>query len=283
MPEKITLCCATQNHLHKVEHLVHRTIDYVDAAVFVDGYSVDGTKEFLEMYSPKIKVVQRKWDDSFARQYNRFVQEIQEGWMLILDDDEIPSEEMLKSLRDIVRDADGGRIYDCVEFKCHPIEIDKSNVIVNDNGPVNYYRQLLHRYAPGMKYVIDLHQNLVGHKYRRFKRVDYTYYHIKTDEDGYRNACRNWWIDGVWLTGASSGYRPPEWYELRDVVKKAYPNVEVFGDFNAVMVAGNMNQEVKDYLYKIKDIPDEQPSRLFNELRSYWKYYFDKLHPEEKV
>jgi hypothetical protein len=282
MQEKITLCCATQNHINKVKQLATKTLDYVDEMVFVDGFSVDGTKDWLESLSPKIKVVQRKWDDSFARQYNRFVQEITEGWLLILDDDEIPSEGMLKSLRDIVDKSDGGRIYDCIEFKCHPIEIDKDGKIVNDNGPVNYYRQILHRYNPGMRYIIDLHQNLVGHKYRRFQRFEHTYYHIKTDEDGYRNACRNWWIDGVWLTGSSSGFRPPEWQELRDVVQKAYPEVSVFSDFNTIMVAGNMKEDVIDHLYKIRNIPDEQPDRLFNELRSYWKYYFDKLHPEEK-
>jgi hypothetical protein len=48
------------------------------------------------------------------------------------------------------------------------------------------------------------------------------------------------------------------------------------------MVKGNMDQKVKDYLISVKDIPDEPPERLLNELRAYWKYYFEKLHPEEK-
>jgi hypothetical protein len=282
MSEIITLCCVTQNRINKVKNLVQKTIDYVDAMVFVDAFSVDGTKEWLESYSPKIKVVQRKWDDSFARQYDRFVKEIKGGWLLILDDDELASEGMLKALRDIIAQSDGGRIYDIVEFRCHPMEIDKNGVIVSDPGPVHYYRTLLHRYHPGMRYVIDLHQNLIGHRYRRFSRREELYYHIKTDEDGYRNACRNWWIDGVWLDGASSGFRPPEWQEFKSLVQSVYPEVEVFNDFNTIMVKGNMDQRIKDYLYKIKDIPDEKPNRLFNELRSFWKYYFNILHPEEK-
>ena len=282
MQEKITLCCATQDHLDKVKELVTRTIDYVDAMVFVDGFSFDGTKEWLESFSPKITVVQRKWDDSFARQYNRFIQEITGGWLLILDDDEIPMEETLKALRKLVDDSLGGRMYDIVEFRCTPIEIDNAGKIISNNGPVNYYRQILHRYNPGMKYTIDLHQHLIGHRFNMNKRTEYGYYHIKSDRDSYRNACRNWWIDGVWLTGSTSGYRPPEWQELKDVVLRAYPEVKVFGDFNSIMVAGNMKEEVKDHLYKIRNIQDEQPNRLFNELRAYWKYYFEKLHPEEK-
>lgn len=282
MQEKITLCCVTQNNIKKVKELVPRVINYVDEAVFVDGYSVDGTKEWLESYSPKIKVVQRRWDDSFSKQYNKFVEEIRDGWMLILDDDEIPSEAMLKVLRGLVNDSIGGRNYDFIEFKCTPIEIDRDGKILSNNGPVNYYRMLLHRYNPGMKYVIDLHQNLIGHRYSIPLRREETYYHIKSDEDSFKNACRNWWIDGVWLTGSMHGYRPPEWQELRDVVLKAYPDVAVFGDFNSLMVAGNIKEEVKDYLYRIKDIQDEQPNRMFNELRAYWRYYFEKLHPEEK-
>ena len=217
----------------------------------------DGTKEWLETQGPKVKVVQRQWDDSFARQYNRFVQEISEGWLLILDDDEVPSADMLKIMREVVADLIiGGRKYDMIEFKSHPIEIDKDNKIVNNNGPVNYYRFLLHRYNPGMKYVIDLHQNLVGHKYRSPLRREETYYHIKTAEDGYRNSSRNWWIAGVWLPNDTIGYKPPEWHEFNTLVKSVYPHINVFSDFNAILVKGNMDERIKDYLYKIKDIPD---------------------------
>jgi glycosyltransferase involved in cell wall biosynthesis len=282
MSEKLTLCCPTQNRIGNMKRLIPKIIDYFDEVIVVDAFSIDGTKEWLESYSPKIKVVQRQWDDSFARQYNRFIQEVKEGWFVVCDDDELPSEDMLKSLRKIIEDSNEGKRYDIVEFKCNPIEIDNRGVIVNDNGPVDYYRTLLHRYNPGMKYVIDLHQNLIGHKYKRFCRRNETYYHIKSDEDSYRNACRNWWIDGIWLSGSSSGIRPKEWYELRDTVQKAYPKVKVFSDFNAIMVKGNMDKGVKDYLTRVKDIPDEPPERLMNELRAYWKYYFEKLHPEER-
>ena len=39
MGEKITLCCATQNHLSKVKFLLSRTLAHVDEAVFVDGFT----------------------------------------------------------------------------------------------------------------------------------------------------------------------------------------------------------------------------------------------------
>ena len=200
------------------------------------------------------------------------------------DDDEIPSEDLLKAMKDIIKNSDNGRIYSSVEFKCHGMEIDKDGKILMDPGPCEYYRLIFYLYQPGMKYMIDLHQSLVGYKNGRSIRRQETYYHLKTNEDMYRNACRNWWIAGVWLPNATEGIRVPEWHELKSIVLKAYPDVRVFGDFNAIMVKGNMDQTVKDYLIKTKDIQDdEQSGRLLNELRAYYKYYLEMLHPEEAI
>jgi len=282
MSDRVTFVCVTQDRIDNLKRNIPKVVNYVDRIVIVDGFSVDGSKEWLENYSPKIFVTQRRWDDSFANQYNEYLKYIEEGWVLICDDDEIPSEQLLKSLRDIVKNSNEGKVYSCVEFTCHPLEVDNNGIIIRDTGPCTYYRQIFYLYQPGMRYMVHLHQALVGYKNNRMIRRPETYYHIKSDRDEYRNACRNWWIAGIWLTGTTEGFKPPEWYELRDLVLGIYPDVKVFGDFNAIMVKGNMDQRIKGYLYKTKDIPDEPPSRLLNELRAFWKYYFEKLHPEEK-
>jgi glycosyltransferase involved in cell wall biosynthesis len=283
MSDKITFVCVTQNRIEYMKRNIPKVIDYVDRIVIVDGFSVDGTKEWLESYSPKIFVTQRRWDDSFANQYNEYLKHIGEGWVLLCDDDELPSEALLKSLKDIIKNSNEGKVYSSVEFKCHGMEIDKDGKVLLDPGPCEYYRLIFYLYQTNMKYLIDLHQSLVGYKNGRSIRRQETYYHLKTNEDMYRNACRNWWIAGVWLPNATEGVKVAEWHELRDLVLKVYPDVKVFGDFNAVMVKGNMDKSVKDYLLKIKDIPDDEKSgRLLNELRSYYKYYFDILHPEER-
>lgn len=283
MSEKITYVCVTQNRIENIKRNIPKVIDYVDRIVIVDGFSVDGTKEWLESYSPKILVTQRRWDDSFANQYNEYLKHIDEGWVLLCDDDELPSEELLKSLKQIVHDSNNGKVYSTVEFRCHAMEIDKQGNIVTDPGPCDYYRLIFYLYQPGMKYMIDLHQCLLGYKNGRSIRRQETYYHLKSNEDMYRNSCRNWWIAGVWLANATEGLKVPEWYELRDIVKSVYPDVVVFSDFNAIMVKGNMKQVVKDYIIKIKSIEDEpNKGRVLNELRAYYKYYFEILHPEEK-
>ena len=283
MSEKITYVCMTQNRLKNVQRNMKRVIDYVDAAVIVDGFSVDGTKDWLEAFSPKIKVVQRKWDDSFANQYNRYLQEISEGWIFICDDDELPSVELLKSLRTVVAESKNGTMYDIVEYKVHDIQIDNNDKIINDPGPKEYFRQLLHRYNPGMHYAIHLHQNLRGHKIRKALRRQEEYYHIKSIEDEVRNSCRNWWIAGVWNDDINEGVQPPEWHELRRLFLSAYPDIAIFSDVNSVMVKGNLDQSIKDYLLNVvPKLVDQPPARKFWELKQFTRYYFDILHPEEK-
>lgn len=282
MSERITYVCVTQNRIKNIQRNIPKVINYVDRVVIVDGFSVDGTKEWLESYSPKIFVTQRQWDDSFANQYNEYLKYIEEGWVLLCDDDEIPSEDLLKSMREIIKNSDGGRIYSSVEFRCHAMEIDSAGKIILDPGPCEYYRLIFYLYQPGMRYMVDLHQSLVGYKNSRMIRRKETYYHLKSDEDSYRNACRNWWIAGSWISGATDGIRHPEWHDLKNVVTKAYPHVKVFNDINALMIKGNIDQSVKDCFMKFRDIKDEPPDRLFGELRSYYIYYFKKLHPEEE-
>ena len=81
--ERITYAGITQNRLPLIKRNIPKVIDYVDNIVIVDAFSTDGTKEWLENYSPKITVSQRVWDDSFARQYSEFLKYIKDGWFLV--------------------------------------------------------------------------------------------------------------------------------------------------------------------------------------------------------
>ncbi len=283
MEEYVTLACITQNRIKNMQRLIPKVIDWVDKVVVVDSFSVDGTKEWLENYSPKIIVTQRQWDDSFANQYNEYLKHIDQGWILICDDDEIPSQALLKTLKPMIRKSMRGERFSIVEYRSQAMRVE-NDIIVEDTGPNPYWRQIFFKWMPKMRYVIDLHQALMGTKSLKYTRRDEVYYHLKSNEDLYRNACRNWWIAGIWLMDAKSGIFSEEWHEFKRVVLDAYPDVKVFGDFNAYMVKGNINQKVKDYIIKVKDLPDEiDKDRNMNELRAYYKYYFDVLHPEEMV
>jgi len=283
MDNYITVACATVPRLNNLKRNLPKVLPYVDKVVIICGMDIPEVNQYLESLGPKVEHYIHPWEDSFSRQYNHFFEHIDKGWVLVMDDDELPSEEMLKSLRPIIEESNDGNNFSLIQFQCNPIEVDCNNTILSDNGPAEYWREIFFKYNPGMRYAVDLHQCVVGYYNHKVKRRKEVYYHIKSDEDMHRNACRNWWIAGVWLSGARDGIRVPEWYEFKELVSSIYPEVKVFNDFNNVLVNGNMDGRIKDYLYKIKDIPDEpEKNRLLNELRSFWKYYFNVLHPNEK-
>lgn len=93
--DTITYVCVTQNRVENLKRNFHHILPYVDRAVIIDGGSVDGTEAYCKS-QPKIEWYHRKWDDSFANQYNEYLKHITDGWVLICDDDELPSKEMLE-------------------------------------------------------------------------------------------------------------------------------------------------------------------------------------------
>lgn len=281
--DSITYVTVTQDRLANNKRNFPVVLPYVDRAVVVDGFSKDGTYEYLTSLGPKVQVFQREWDDSFANQYNVYLQHIKGGWVLLCDDDELPSEEMLKALEEIVKASEGGTKFGVVGFRSNDIsyvEGDWENRV--DNGPCEYYRQILFKWHPDMKYTIDLHQALQGMR-GPVVQVQHHYYHIKSTRDEYRNACRNFWIEGPWPEGArTQGLRGPEWEELHNVVLKHHPEVKVFSDMNALMVTGDINPEVEKFIADHRDYKKGEPDDVYNELRAYYRYYFEILHPEKQ-
>jgi len=292
MKEKITYAGITQNRIGNIKRNIPKVIDCVDRIVIVDGFSTDGTKEWLDNYgSPKITVVQHEWDDNFSHQHNEYLRQITDGWVLVCDDDELPSRALLESLPQVIEESNDGNIYCVAEFRSHGMEIDEAGNILNDGGPNNFWKEIFFKYNTGMEYTVNLHQSLGGHykhekkhkKPEMLKRRNEVYYHLKTNKQMYRGACRNWWVAGIWPGGEiKEGIRCPEWYEMKMAVAQVYPEVKVYRDFDKIMVKGNMDKRIKDFFYKYKDISDEpSKNRFMNELRAYWKYYFQILHPNE--
>ncbi len=271
--EKITYVCITQNRLENLKRNFPVILPHVDRAVIIDGGSVDGTEEYCKSL-PKVEWHYRKWDDSFANQYNEYLKYIDEGWVLLCDDDELPSSDLLKSLRKIVADSEQGNRFCCVEFRSWAINPDDE---VPKDHPDDYWRKLFFRYHPKMRYTVDLHQCLVGYQNNNQARSDFIYYHLKTTRDVARNACRNYFIAGIWLPNASDGLRGPEWDELRAVVKSCYPEIETFSELDTLFIQGNLHEDLKAWMIKYKDFG----SSLYHELHHFFEYYCELRHPEE--
>lgn len=280
--DSITYVVVTQDRLENNKRNFPVILPYVDRAVVVDGFSKDGTLEYLKSLGSKVQVVQNKWEDSFAKQYNQYLKHIKGGWVLLCDDDELPSDGLLRSLRELVKQSEKGSKFSTVEFRANDIsyQVGKWDQRV-DNGPCEYYRQIFFKWYPDMRYEIDLHQALIGLR-GPVARCTEHYYHIKSTRDEYRNACRNFFIEGPWPSGArTQGLRCEKWQELRDVVKGQHPEVEVYADLNSLLVSGQISQVVEQFIKDHKDYKRGAPDDVYNELRAYYRYYFEILHPEK--
>jgi glycosyltransferase involved in cell wall biosynthesis len=288
--EKITLACVTKPHLDRLKNLIPRSLPYVDRVVIVLGERDKETESYLLSLGPKVEVYFYKWHDNFAASWNAYLSKITQGWVLLVDDDEIPSDLLLKSLDRYVEASNYGNHYCCVEFQCNPVSEGQ------DMGPVNYWRQILFRRVPGMQYQggtkTGCHQYLVGYQNNKFIRSDSVYYHIKSLKDEYRNASRNYFIYGIWLHGAQDGIQREEWFELKDTIDRCYPEVETFPDLDRKLIAGNVHQALKDWMIKwYNNLQEGSAYFSDNPLNEYWHYnearalivyYFKYLHPEEK-
>ena len=271
--EKITFVCVTQNRVGNLKRNFPRILPYVDKAVIIDGGSVDGTEEYCKSFD-NVEWYHRKWDDSFANQYNEYLKHVNEGWVLIFDDDEFPSEELMRELPQIVESSQKGDKFSCVEFRSWSINPEDNPP---KDHPDDYWRKMFFRYQSGMHYSVDLHQCLVGYQNGKHARSNLTYQHIKTPRDVARNACRNYFIAGIWLPNASDGLRGEEWKKLHDIIKKHYPLVTTFSDLNTIFVGGGVKAELQDWLIEHKDFG----SNLYHEVHHFFEYYFEILNPHE--
>jgi glycosyltransferase involved in cell wall biosynthesis len=277
--EKLTFATVTKPHLDRLQVLVPKVLPFVDRAVIVVGERNQEVEQYLKSLGPKVELFYYKWHDNFAASWNAYLQQIVDGWVMILDDDEVPSDSMLESLDGYINGSARGEKYCAIGFRCNPISEGQ------DMGPCNYYRQVFFRRAPGMKYVSadkesGCHQCLVGYPNNRIihSRDHEVYYHIKPLIDEYRNASRNYWTYSIWVSDTNI-YRSEEWKELKGLVAKYHPEVQTFPDFDRVMTDGRLDEKIKEWMVFWYNERREHPH--MNEMRALPIYYFIYLHPEE--
>jgi hypothetical protein len=252
--DSITYVTITQDRLSNNRRNFPVILPHVDRAVVIDGFSKDGTYEYLKSLGPKVKIAQNAWADSFAAQYNQYLKHIKGGWVLLCDDDEVPSEGMLRVLREIVKQSEGGRKFGVAEFRSNDISYEEGKWEQRvDNGPCEYYRQIFFKWYPDMHYSVDLHQALQGMRGPVIRCQEH-YYHIKSTKDEYRNACRNYFIAGEWPSGPrTDGIRTAEWHELKELLAKHHPDTNLFSQLNALMITGELHPDLEDWIRRNKE------------------------------
>lgn len=279
----LTYVCVSTPNLSKLKRHLELILPYVDRSVIVIGQREKEAESFLQGIE-NLVVVYRPWDDSFRAQYQAGLDAIHGGWMLWLDDDEVPSQEMLENLRGLVLGSYHSSKYDTVAFRC----CDVWEGVIGEPG--GYYRELLTAWSPNLRYEVDLHQSLQGK--RVGIRSPYVYYHHKNQEGSLRGSCRNFFTSGAWADGEESfpywyrltgqdprlepgrplcpnpsgipfplreGFRIDAWYEMKDVLKKAHPEVKTFRDLDLLIKNGTICREFRNWAEKHNEKNDPRP------------------------
>ncbi len=191
----LTYVCVSKPNLAKLKSQLRLVAPYVDHSVIVLGQRDDATENFLKEMD-RLTVVYRPWDDSFRAQYQVGLDQIYKGWMLWLDDDEVPGLNMLDNLRAVIEASLGASRFDTVGFRCCEVWDGKMG------DPGGYYRELLTAWNPTLRFEVDLHQAMLGK--RSGVSSDLVYYHHKSKEGSLRGACRNFFTAGAWADGSES-------------------------------------------------------------------------------
>lgn len=279
----ITYVCVSTPNLAKLKKNFDLILPYVDKVVIVTGCRDEEAEEYLAQFD-QVTTAYRPWSDSFRDQYQVGLDTIEGGWMLWLDDDEVPSEEMLKSLREIVKQSNNGSRFDTVSFRCCDVWDG------HQGEPSDYYRELFTAWSPRLRFQINLHQAMVGkQKGVRSKEI---YYHHKTQEGSMRGSCRNFFAAGVWadaqesfeywhkLTGEDprvnrgtplvpqpqgqayplqDGFRIDSWHEMKDIVARNHPEVQYFHQLVPLIHSGEVCQEFVEWAERHNEKNDTRP------------------------
>jgi glycosyltransferase involved in cell wall biosynthesis len=269
---KITFCMTSFNRKEESIINIRRIAPHVDRTIIIDGGSWDGSIEWFNSQECKdlnVECYVHPWIDNPPEQRNKYLDLITDGWVLVLDCDELLEIPALYKLKYIAQEAEN-KGCDGVAFLAHDIQIELEGGIYDSLS--NYYNRMFFKASPGMKYIGHTHVALYRpHAKDRCLKTNYQYYHIKPWADVFFRACRNYWTT---CAVADNRNDDPGWIEFKKMTKDA--GFQYFYQFAEYMKKGNIDPVFKDWFIRHKD--DENP-----EARSWFVSYFMFLNPQENV
>ena len=269
---KVTLCMVSFNRLEESKIWVRRHCSHVDRTIVIDGGSTDGSIEFFnskECQDLGVECYVHPWVDNPPEQRNRYLDLVKDGWVLVLDCDELLDTSAIYRVRYIAKEAED-KGCDGVAFLAHDIQTDLDGGIYDNLS--NYYNRIFFKSCPGMKYIGHTHVALCRPGMRdRCMKTESQYFHIKPWADQFIRACRNYWTT---CAVANNRNDDPEWIRFKKLTSDA--GFTYFYQFLEYMRNGKISDVFKDWFIMHKD--DDH-----SEARSWFISYFHFLHPEENL
>jgi len=273
---RITYCMMTFNRLYEVAMCIERVQPYVDRVVIVDGGSNDDTILTLRNWKG-VELYIHPWKDNFSEQRTNYLKHAGEenggtDWIIVSDPDELFFKETCEKFRELA-DKYSKTKYNMLAFESNSVTMLGKTII--NSGNDNYWKGLMFKYQPGMRYVGNPHETLIVKDGPFITNTPFGYYHIKQSGMCWIRGARNAFIGGG---GPNLGDKHPLWRPFLQIVKEE-TGITKWNDFDKYMIAGNISPRIKEQLIKFKDENGYDGSSEWREL---YKTYFRIYHPEEE-
>ncbi len=274
--QKITYCLLTLNRLDELKTAIRRVAPFVDRTIIIDGFSTDGTKEWLDSSECEYLDVEYKQVEQHLYQYgnhnpdkrNPYIKMAgYDGWLLVTDTDECLKLDTCKNLRALITKAESEG-YDGIKFQPHDIWTMQDGSIRNIEHR-DFWNPMLWKSYPGQTYKGHTHVYIDRPEaVNNWMQTTYQYTHIKNEARIKRNSTQNYWTT-VGL--ATNNTDDATWLGFHEIMKKY--NYLDWHEFDKVMTAGTVPREITDWFKEHKDA--ENPEEA-----SWYYHYFIILHPE---
>lgn len=268
---KVTLCLASFNRLEESKIYMRRHAKFVDRVIVIDGGSWDGSIEYFnseECKEMNVECYVHPWIDDPPGQRNKYLNLISDGWVLVLDCDELLELPALYKLKFLAREAEDKKITG-VAFRAHDIQWDQAGGVFESLS--GYYNRLFFKASPKMTYIGHTHVGLWREIPDVCLKTEYKYYHVKPWEDVYSRACRNYWTTSACAQNTTDA---PEWIEFKKLT--AENGFKYFYEFMEYLRKGDIDPKYKKWFI-------DQKENINPEARSLFVCYFMWLHPKENV
>ncbi|WP_415329109.1 glycosyltransferase family 2 protein [Chryseobacterium sp. MMS23-Vi53] len=114
----LSLAVITYNEEHNIVRLLDSITDTVDEIIIVDSFSTDKTKEICTQKYSQVKFFEKKFN-GYGEQKNHALSLCSHDWILFLDADEVPDEDLKQSIKKIITSENSGENVYKVKFNNH--------------------------------------------------------------------------------------------------------------------------------------------------------------------
>jgi len=270
---KLTYCMMGTNRLEEIKPYIETVIPYVDKFIFIDGGSEDETVGYLKSLNKdkeeKIDVYTYPWQDRFSGQRNNYLRKLKErnydGWVIVSDSDEHYPVGSLRRIRSLIPEI-AAKGYNGIQVQVIDITVDDKdfNKIIDSNKN-DYWKALIFKYDPNLRYEGEPHETLVGIPIKWFKSTkdDIFYEHRRSKRHILERATENYFI-------SNSNRYSERWAEFRYLC--TINNILNFKEYWKLFQKHELPKDIEEWIYKHKD--DNQDSGD-SELREMNILYFD--------